>query len=136
MKKSTLVVLSILLLFTSVSFAADQTIVVQTTTLTVPASGTSYSQPMDLTGKHGYFSVQSVITGGGTLTISYQMSNSKNEPQVWSTPVGASDIATGLTAGTYLYKFEPITIARWLRLVFTETGGANSVTLTSNMAGQ
>lgn len=106
------------------------------TSLTVAASGTEYSVPIDLSTYLGFFSVQLVITGSGTLTLAYQLSNSRKEPLTWSTPVNASAIASGLTAGTYLYKFEPHTIGKWARLTFTETGTSNSVTITSNLAGQ
>lgn len=134
-KKSILLAL-VSLIFICQSFAYDSKIYINKTTLTVPASGTAYSQPIDLDGYAGYFSVQSVVSGSGTLTISYQLSNSITAPYTWSTPVSASAIATGLTAGTTLYQFEPQTIGKWLRLSFTETGTSNTVTVISNLAGQ
>lgn len=136
MIKRWVLVFMLSLFFICQSQAYDSKIYVNKTTLTVPASGTAYSQPIDLDGYEGYFSVQSVVTGSGTLTISYQLSNSTVAPYTWSTPVSASAIATGLTAGTTLYQFEPLTIGKYLRLSFTETGGANTVTVTSYLAGQ
>jgi len=118
------------------AFATDNTITRQKTTATIAASGVGYSQPLKLTGKHGFFSVQTVLTGSGTLKIEYELSNSTDAPQTWSEPDGATDIASGLTAGTTLYQFEPETVALWLRLKFTETGTANTVTYTTRMAMQ
>ncbi len=106
------------------------------TNLTVPANGTLYGVPIDLSTFLGYFSFQGILTGSGTLTVAYQLSNSDKAPQTWSTPVGASSIAAGLTAGTYMYKVVPYTIAKWMRLSFTETGTSDAVTIVSNMAGQ
>ncbi len=138
MKKFKLIIMVFVLVGLSCfqSFAADAIISIQTTSLTIADSGVKYSDPIKLSGTEGYFSTQAVVSGSGTLTISYQLSNSKNWPLVWSTPVGASAIATGLTAGTYLYKFEPYTIGAWFRLSFTETGTSNSVTVVNNLARQ
>ncbi len=111
-------------------------IVAQKTTATIPASGVGYSPPMKLSSKYGFFSVQTVVSGSGTLAITYQMSNSEAEPLVWSSPAEAEAIASGLTAGTTMYKFEPVTIGMWLRLVFTETGTSNTVTYACSMAAQ
>ena len=129
-----------LLLFASIIFIstanADDTIKIQNTAATIPASGVLYSQPLNLSSFDGYFSVQTVVTGDGTLSISYELSNSKTAPYTWSVPVGASAIATGLTAATYMHKFEPHCIGYFLRLVYTETGTSDSVTINSNLAGQ
>ena len=105
------------------------------TSLTVAASGTMYSIPIDLAKHIGYFSVQITVSGSGTLSLAYELSNHVTDPLTFSTPVGASAIATGLTAGTYLYEFTPV-IGKWLRLVFTETGTSDSVTIVSRLAGQ
>lgn len=135
MKKIVMAILLVLLL-SPLSWGTNQTISVYNNTTTVVASGTNYSPAIDLSGRHGYFSIQIVVSGAGTLTVAYQLSNSEIAPQAWSTPVSASSIAAGLTTGTYLYKFEPQTIGKWMRLSFTETGTANSVVVTSNLAVQ
>ncbi len=107
---------------------------ITSTTLTVAASGTMYSVPVDITNVIGLFSIQVVVTGSGTLTVAYELSNSEEAPFTWSTPVSASSIATGLTAGTYMYKVEPQCLGKWLRLSFTETGTSNTVTVVSKLA--
>ncbi len=104
------------------------------TTLTVAASGTGYSVPVDAANIAGIFSVQLVITGSGTLTLGYELSNTEEAPFTWSTPVGASTIATGLTAGTYMYKVEPYCLGKRIRLYFTETGTSDSASIVSNFA--
>ena len=118
------------------AYATDNQISISKIAATVPASGVVYSPVVDLSGKLGYFSVQLVTTGTGVLTVSYQLSNSEKAPYTWSTPVGASTIAAGLSANTYLYKFEPYTIGKWLRLSFTETGTSNAVVIDSKLASQ
>lgn len=130
------IVLLLVLLAAVSSHAADYTITTNTTSVTVPASDIRYSQPILLTGKHGFFSVQLVTTGTGTLTLGYQMSNSDVAPQTWSLPSGGTTIATAISAGTNMYKFEPHTVARWLRLSFTETGTTNPVVVVSILAAQ
>jgi len=106
------------------------------TNLTVVASATMDGVPIDLSTFIGYFSLQMVLTGSGTLTVAYELSNSKKAPLVWSTPVGATVIASGLTADTYMYKVVPYCVAKWMKLTFTETGTSDSVTVVSNLAGQ
>ena len=135
-KFSCLIGLALLFAFIANANAADRVIAVSNTSVTVAASATMYSQVIDLSGKLGFFSTQIVITGSGTLTIGYQLSNSENAPYTWSLPDGGSTIATGLTAGTYMYKFEPETIGKYLRLSFIETGTSNSATLVNNLVSQ
>jgi hypothetical protein len=134
--KTIIIGLLLTFVFSVQSFAYDSNISVHETTLTVIASGTKNTVPIVLDSVEGFFSVQVVITGSGTMTLSYQLSNSKVAPQIWSTPVGATAIATGLTAGTYLYKFEPHTIGKWLRLTFTETGTSDPFTVSCNLVYQ
>jgi len=74
----------------------------------------------------GYFSLQWTITGTGTAKIEYNVSHDGTNYQE---PVGATDIATGQTAGTNSASFTPI-IAPYIKIKVTETGGANAVTVT------
>jgi len=114
----------------------SSSITIVKTSLTVPANGTMYSVPIDLTKYVGYFSLQLVLSDSGTLTVAYELSNNETDPLTFSTPVGASDIAVGLTAGTYMYKVTPYTVAKWMRLVFTETVTTDPVVIVSRLAGQ
>ncbi len=135
MKKFFIVLIMTLLLSMS-ALAKDQKIVVSTETGTVSAGAVENLTAIGLNGVHGFFSIQITVTGSGTLKAEYEMSNGADGSQVWSTPVGASEIATGLTAGTYLYKFEPAAMARWIRVVLTETGASASAGYTSKIAYQ
>jgi len=117
-----------------------------TGTLTAGATTTTGAINLSSLGADGYFSIQVLLTGDGTLKIEYMISNVTNEtggPPLdaqFLTPTGASDIITAHTKtsgpgsdGLDLYQFpgtgEPI-FGKWLKLKLTETGGANTVTYT------
>lgn len=82
--------------------------------------------------ERGYFSLQLTVAGTGTAKIEYECSN---DGETFVTPTGAVDIVTAATAGTDLYSFSP-KFAAFYRFKATETGGANSVTLTATLAVQ
>lgn len=97
---------------------------------TIAADGTATTETLTLirkSGFEGYFSVQPIFTGTGTLKIQYQRSaNNVN----WSPAV---DITTSATSGTF-YDFPAAGVSifgGYIRLVLTETGAANSVTITN-----
>ncbi len=87
----------------------------------------------------GYFSLQVIATGSGTAKIEYELSNDATDIASavanWITPGTAVDIVTAQTSGSAMYSFAPM-LAKWLRLVVTETGGGNTITLTINLAIQ
>ncbi len=74
----------------------------------------------------GFASLQVEISGSGTLKITHESSNDGADYNVLD---GASDIVTALTAGSEIYAFD-LPFARYLKLIFAETGGGNSVTVT------
>lgn len=104
----------------------------------VAASGsaTSNALSLNLYKPDGYFSVQVEITGDGTATLSYTLSNNDKDYLV---PTGASEIIAGLTKtsgpsgdGKNMYKFatgEPM-LAKYIKFVLTETGTSETVTAT------
>ena len=77
-------------------------------------------------GYEGYFSVQPIFTGTGTLQMLYQVSN---DGVTWSPAV---EIVASATSGTvYPYPAAGVNIfAGYQRLVLTETGGVNPVVVT------
>jgi hypothetical protein len=89
------------------------------------ANGTTL-QTRDIDGYTGYFSIQPVFTGTGVLKIDYQVSN---DGTTWSPAV---QIIASATSGTvYPYPAAGVNIfSGYQRLVFTETGSANPVTIT------
>ena len=95
--------------------------------MTIDASGSSeYEIDLDRLKPVGFASLQIEISGSGTLQITHESSNDGNDYNVAD---GGSDIVTALTAGSELYAFD-LPFARYLKLIFTETGGGNSVTVT------
>jgi hypothetical protein len=104
------------------------------------ASGTTTSAPINLDSAYkpdGFFSLQVTTSGSGTAKITYQLSN---DGATYVTPTNAAgtavdDIATALTAGNSFHGFSP-PLAKWMRLVITETGTSNSVTVTAVLAVQ
>lgn len=91
------------------------------------ASGNTDTGRVSLSGirPDGSFSLTIVIAGTGTATISYKVSP---EPAgTYTAPNQGSTIATGLTAGTYVYAFSPV-VTKNIKYNLLETGGANTVT--------
>ena len=99
----------------------------------IAKSGTSTSADIDLSDYKplGYFSLQLTVTGDGTAQIKYQLSN---DGDTFVTPTSAQDIVTAHTkttgtSGVDIYSFFPEP-AKYIRIVATETGGANTITVT------
>jgi len=98
---------------------------------TIAGSATATSDYINLVDDSGAMSIQAVITGAGTIDIDYLMSN---DNLVFTKPTGASNIATGLTAGTHFISFRPGQ-AFYMKVRATETAG-NPVDLTLLFSGQ
>ena len=105
------------------------------------ASGThSEIIPIEQSNFDGYFSLQLVVSAGtGVFKAEYQLSNNGTN---YVEPTGATDIATTFGAssgpgsdGIDLYTFTP-DLAAFMKILFTETGGANSVTFSAWLACQ
>lgn len=100
---------------------------------TIAASGDwTQPNPITLSKNEGFFSVQSTLTGTGTAKIEYLVSN---DGITYVTPSGASDIVTAQTVGSDFYSFNPEP-CKFMKLKVTETGTANSVSLTLNFLVQ
>ena len=73
------------------------------------------------------------LAGSGTARIYFECSNvgSSNygEGGAYAVPVGYSDIVTALTAGTAFYEVQA-PVSEYFKMVITETGGADSITVT------
>ena len=90
----------------------------------IVGSGTkAYTIDMERSNYSGFFSLQLVMTGAGTLQGEYLLSNDGTN---FVTPTGVPDspIFTGFTAGVDMWSFEPM-LSRWFRLLLTETGAAD-----------
>jgi len=99
------------------------------------AGGTKiYTIDMERYNFTGFFSLQLIMTGTGTLQGEYLLSN---DGVNFVTPTGVPDspIFTGFTAGVDMFSYEPM-LCRYLRILLTETGGINPVTVTGILAYQ
>jgi hypothetical protein len=99
---------------------------------TVVKNTAETSSAIDLrsSAENGYFSLEYLITGDGTLTLSYIMCST--EKGTYFTPTGASAIATGLTktsgaSGLGGLTFYPEEFP-FIKIVATETvNSANAI---------
>lgn len=139
----TLLAFSLLIIANAHISAFDQNATTNTyrifTSTAVSAGGSATSGAVDISNARGYFSIQYAVTGDGTLKLTYQLSN---DAITWITPSSATEIATGLTKtsgpgsnGKDIVTFSP-EMAKYIQIVATETGGANSATITAMMAVQ
>jgi len=132
----------IMALFLGVASFADINTQVPVSAEAIAASGTYTSAAIDLTKVRGdnnstqrpdgFFSAQVNVAGSGTVKVEYLLSNDGTN---YVTPTGATEIATGLTAGNTMHSFDPM-VARYLKIKVTETGGANAATVTVTLAIQ
>jgi len=85
----------------------------------------------------GYFSLQITLAGSGTGKFTYEMSNDGTTFNVPVNKAGTAvdDIYTALTAGDVIVGFSP-PMARYIRIICTETLDANSITATAWLAVQ
>ncbi len=105
----------------------------------VEASGVANSVPLELSHHlEGFFSLQIELTGSGTAKFEYSISND-GETFITQSAV-ADQIVSGFTAtsgpgsdGKDLISFEP-ELAKKMRIKCTETGTADSVTITVTIA--
>lgn len=105
----------------------------------VVASGTATSNAVDLGGLSttGHFSLQVALTGDGTATFEFLLSNDGTN---FVEPSGSLDITTGFTKtsgpgsdGKDIFSFGPI-LARWMKIRVTETGGVSAIAVNGYLA--
>lgn len=106
----------------------------------VAASGTFTSSAIDLTSSVsalGNLAIQVEVTGDGTASLTYTASIDGTD---YVSPTGATAIATGLTktvntTGKDIYEFSPI-LAKFIKIVITETGTSDTVTINATLIAQ
>lgn len=135
--KKLLLTAAILLLSTATAFADGiKTYTISSGTIT---AGGSYTETTgrNLQRLEGYVSIQIEISGSGTVTAEYLMSNDGTS---FMEPDGAADIKTGMTAtggpnsdGKYFIQFAP-QFGKYMKIRFTETGGASAATVSASLA--
>jgi len=108
----------------------------------IAALGSAESSIIDLQefSLDGFFGCQVSMTGNGTAKIQAGVSVDKVNYIYSSDP--SDDIVTAFTKttgpggdGKNIYQFEIVT-ARWLKIKVTETGGANGIVVTVDVAMQ
>lgn len=107
---------------------------------TIAASESATSAPIKITRAKGVFSLCHIITGDGTLKFEYLVSHDGTN---FVTPSGGSDIAADKTVASGTSGVDVIAfpdseppISAYIKIKATETGGANSATLTGYLAVQ
>ena len=108
--------------------------------VTIVAGGTALSDMFDVDLSGGFFSIQLEITGDGTLKVEQKMSN--NDGVDYLIPEGAVPIMSGLTKtsgpgtdGKVIKGFK-CDLGALSKILLTETGGADTVTVSGWLAVQ
>lgn len=108
--------------------------VVASGTGTYPTTGIDLTKIPDL---QGFFSLYVEVSGDGTANIEYLLSH---DNVTYHEPSSGANIATSVVKtsgpgsdGKETYSFEP-ELARYLKVKVTETGGANTVTVSAWIA--
>jgi len=117
---------------------------------TIAASGTCYGTPNGASASgleciplaqyrgDGDMSLQVKVTGDGTAQITYYLSNDGTN---FRTPAGSSDIVTAHTkssgsSGLEIYAIDLPMVAKYMKILVTETGGADTITVTLDLCMQ
>ncbi len=139
MKKLTFLITVLLLVFAMPVLAAKSnirtTLIFDSETIALSATATSAVIDMGSTKPGGFFSIHvKDLTDDGTMQLTYELSA---DNVTYVTPSSASDIVTAHTKttgpgsdGEDLYSFTP-ELARYMRIIATETGGANAIVVTA-----
>ena len=132
MKRLSLALVVLLMLGTLAWPAQISSILVHNATA-VAASGTGTSSAVDLRSltQTGAFALHYTIAGSGTASLSFSQSATATGTFV----TYATAIATGKTAGTYYTPFAP-PVAPYMKILATETGGAQGITVTARLVVQ
>jgi hypothetical protein len=135
MKKILLSLVLVLFMFTNSQAKGNDMGWTGPITGTLAASASAYSEPFNMSAfkPNGFFSLHLITTGTGTCTVTYELSN-KSSASADFVAVSVTAIATAQAAGSGFYQFPvsgEVIFAKWIRLKFTEAGGANSVTYTA-----
>ena len=107
----------------------------------ITAGGTALSDPIDISLSGGNFSLQLEVTGDGTIKAEKKLSNNDVDYLI---PKGEEDtpLLTGVTKtsgpggdGKLIVGFSS-DVANQIKFLLTETGGADTVTVTGWLAVQ
>lgn len=112
----------------------------------IAAGETAYSDIFDVKQSAGNASIQILVAGDGTAKIEWVGSLDEDAAvTAFIKPNSANDIVTAFTKtdgpgpgfeGKHIYGFSVDTLISRMAIKVTETGGANSITVTATMAIQ
>lgn len=99
---------------------------------TIAASGSYTTDAFDCTELSGFFSLQWTVTGDGTMKAEVLVSNDGSTFLELDPDVTTAQTKTSGTGGVNMVDFD-VTPCNQLKIKFTETGGANSVTVVARL---
>lgn len=109
------------------------------TTQEIIAGASSTSEAIRIRHVSGFFSIYFELTGDGTATVEYLLSH---DGITYLTPVSATEIKTGFVKtsgngsdGKDIIPFEP-ELAPFMKIKITETGSADTITVTMSFLAQ
>jgi len=98
----------------------------------IAASGSYTTEAISARGLAGYFSLQWLTTGDGTMKAEVLVSNDGVTFFDLDDDICSAQIKTSGTSGASMAKFE-LTICDQFKIKFTETGASNSVTIVAKL---
>ena len=99
---------------------------------TIAASGSYTTEAFDCSGLNGFFALQWLVTGDGTMKAEVLVSiDGSTFLEIDADIITAQTKSTGIS-GNNMTAFE-VTPCNQFKIKFTETGGANSVAVTARL---
>lgn len=109
--------------------------------ITISGSGWVESEPLSLQGAEGYLSMQTEVTGDGTVDVEYYMSLDAGNTFV--RPTEGNAITTGLTKtsghdsnGKHAFTIDEVVLTPWFKIRVTETSTTDPVNFTAYLGLQ
>jgi hypothetical protein len=102
------------------------------TTGTIAASGTYSSEAYDATQLRGYFSLQWTVTGDGTMKAEVLVSNDGATFHELDADITTAQTKNTGTSGVNMVSFS-VTPCNQFKIRFTETAGANSISVVAKL---
>jgi hypothetical protein len=99
---------------------------------TIAASGTYTSEAFSARGLHGFFSLEWLVTGDGTMKAEVLTSNAGGTFHDLDTDITTGQTKTSGTSGANMTDFE-VTPCDQFKIKFTETGTANSIVVVARL---
>lgn len=99
---------------------------------TIAASGSYTTEAFSARELEGFFSLQWTVTGDGTMKAEVLVSNDGVTFVEVDADITTAQTKTSGTGGVNMIDFE-VTLCEQFKIKFTETGGANSITVVARL---